>query len=82
MKTLRRAITRTLTQPTDLIDQIAQAASDHEVLRERQSGLGYRQIAKKKGMPEHAVLCSLARTYANMRIRTMPGDDLIREPSD
>jgi DNA-directed RNA polymerase specialized sigma24 family protein len=49
--------------------------SDYALLIERESGLTYHEIAKKRGMSERAVLRSLARTYADLRMKTMPGED-------
>lgn len=49
--------------------------ADYELLRDRESGLRYWEIAKKRGMSNRAVLRSLARTYANLRMQTMPGED-------
>jgi hypothetical protein len=47
---------------------------DYELLRDRKSGLTFREIAKKRGMTEADALQSLARLYADIRMRTMPGD--------
>ena len=45
---------------------------DYEILREwKETGLRYGEIAKKKGMTDEAVLRSLSRTYAHLRMRTI-----------
>lgn len=50
-------------------------AADYEILREHESGLRYSEIAEKRGMSNRAVLRSLARTMADLRMKTMPGED-------
>jgi DNA-directed RNA polymerase specialized sigma24 family protein len=50
-------------------------APDYEILLEWKSGLRYSEIADKKGVSKEVVLRSLARTYADLRMKTMPGED-------
>jgi hypothetical protein len=50
-------------------------AHDYDLLREWKSGLRYWEIAKQRGMSDEAVLRSLARIYADLRLKTMPGED-------
>lgn len=50
-------------------------AREYDLLLDWKRGLTYREIAKQRGMSEEDVVRSLARTYADVRIKTMPGED-------
>jgi hypothetical protein len=60
--------------------------ADYELLCDYKSGLRYREIAKKRGLSDEVALRSLARIYADLRIKTMPidppGKEIIEAKSD
>lgn len=51
------------------------SADDYALLYEHKTGLTYEEIARKRGLCKQDMLMALARIYAALRMKTMPGED-------